>query len=247
MSMQTQSNLIEFQEQNSNSTHVLQLWRSRSICEGEFISVAYPQWEIVFARVAGKLNAVIRGAETVATKATVPADGSWLGIRFRSGVFIKGINYSLIRDSSVEIPIANTNHIWLNGQKWEIPTFENADNFIARLTRHGVLMLDPIVSSALKNETKANDNLRSRQRHFMQSTGLSRQAITKIERAQLAAIMLQNGCTIIDTIASTGFSDQPHLTRSLKKLIGVTPGQLLSLNNNIQLSFIPRPKHYIAP
>jgi len=205
------------------------------------LSVAYPQWEIVIARVAGKLGVVVRGAETAATRASVPADGSWLGIRFRSGTVMKGINHAGICDASVTLPIAGENHFWLQGETWEVPTFENADDFVARLARRGMLACDPIVSVALAGEPMGDEGLRTQQRRFAKSTGLSRQAITTIERAQLAATMLREGRTISDTIAAAGFSDQPHLTRSLKRLIGVTPGQLMSEEGAIQLSFIPRP------
>jgi hypothetical protein len=239
--MQLQPRLIEFGERNSDSPHVLRLWRSESSRDDEFLSVAYPQWEIVIARVAGKLDVVIRGAQTAATRSSVPADGHWIGIRFRSGTVMKGIHYTAICNTSVALPIAGKNHFWLDGEIWEVPTYENADDFVARLAQRGVLASDPIVSVALAGEPTGDEGLRTQQRHFTKSTGLSRQAITKIERAQLAACMLLKGYTISDTIAGTGFSDQPHLTRSLKRLIGLTPGQLISKKGAIQLSFIPRP------
>lgn len=232
--------LIEFEERSSASPYVLRLWRAQSNGDGEFLSVAYPQWEIVVARVGGTLDVVIRGAETAATRASVPADGSWLGIRFRSGTVMKGINYAGMRDASIALQIAGENHIWLDGEAWEVPTFENADDFVARLARRGVLASDPIVAAALARERRDNDDLRTRQRRFRKTTGLSRQAIKQIERAQRAAFMLREGCTISNTIAATGFSDQSHLTRSLKRLIGLTPGKLMSSEHTIQLSFIPR-------
>jgi len=240
--MQRHAKLIEFGERNSDSPHVLRIWRSESSRDGEFLSVAYPQWEIVVARVAGKLDVVLRGAETSATRASVPSDGSWLGIRFRSGTVMKGVDYAGICNASVALPIAGENCFWLDGESWEVPTFENADEFVARLTRRGMLACDPIVSAALVGDSTSEERLRTQQRRFTKSTGLSRQAITKIERAQLAAVMLREGCTINDTIAATGFSDQPHLTRSLKWLMGLTPGQLISTKDATQLSFIPKPE-----
>jgi hypothetical protein len=234
--------LIEFGERDSESPYVLRLWHSQSSGAGEFLSVAYPQWEIVIALVAGKLDVLVRGAETEATKATVPADGSWLGIRFRSGTVMKGLDHKGIRDTSVALPTAGKDRIWLDGEVLEVPTFENVDDFVARLVRSGVLRCDPIVTAALAGKARGSDDLRTRQRCFAKSTGLSHQTITQIERAQHAAFMLREGWTISDTIAATGYSDQPHLTRSLKQLIGLTPGQLTSTEHAIQLSFIPRPE-----
>jgi AraC-like DNA-binding protein len=239
--MQGQPNLIAFGERKSESPHVLRLWRAESSRNGEFISVAYPQWEIVIARVAGKLDVVVRGPETAASRATVPADGSWLGVRFRSGTVMKGIDHAGICDTSVTLPITGENQIWLDGDAWEVPTFENADDFVTRLSERGMLARDPTVSFALAGESAIAGHLRTLQRRFTKSTGLSRQAIIAIERAQVAAVMLREGCAISDTISATRFSDQAHLTRSLKRLIGLTPGQLLRLDE-LQVSFIPTPE-----
>jgi len=43
------------------------------------------------------------------------------------------------------------------------------------------------------------------------------------------AELLQQGASILDTVFDAGYSDQPHLTRSLKHWIGHTPGQLSRL------------------
>jgi hypothetical protein len=37
---------------------------------------------------------------------------------------------------------------------------------------------------------------------------------------------LQQGVSILDTVEQAGYFDQPHLTRSLKYLIGQTPAQI---------------------
>jgi methylphosphotriester-DNA--protein-cysteine methyltransferase len=55
---------------------------------------------------------------------------------------------------------------------------------------------------------------------------LSRRAIEQLERAQFAASLLQRGVPILDTVHEAGFYDQPHLTRSLKRLLGQTPAEI---------------------
>jgi hypothetical protein len=152
-----------------------------------------------------------------------------------------GLDYASLRDSVVNLPAVGGNSFWLAGEVWEAPTFENADDFVARLARHGFIVSDPVVLTAASGEIFDSKRLRKQQRRFIKSTGLSRQAIATIERAQLAAFMLRNGFAIGDTVAAAGFSDQSHLTRSLRQLIGLTPGQLLSSKDETQLSFIPKP------
>ncbi|MBA3631158.1 MAG: helix-turn-helix domain-containing protein [Actinobacteria bacterium] len=51
--------------------------------------------------------------------------------------------------------------------------------------------------------------------------------IRQIERAQQAATLLQRGNPISDAVHEVGYFDQPHLTRSLKQWIGLTPAQIL--------------------
>ncbi len=217
------------------------VWRSESSRDGQFLSVAYPQWEIVISRIAGKLHIVLRGAETVATQVGVPGNGSWIGLRFRSGAVMSAIDFVRLRDSAITLPVVGRNRFWLAGRAWEVPTFENADDFVAHLARCGLVRHDPVVLASRIEPISDKDGLRRQQRHFIKATGLSKQAIATIERAQRAALMLRNGLSINDTVTAAGFSDQSHLTRSLTRLIGITPAQLLSKCNEVQLSFIPKP------
>jgi AraC-like DNA-binding protein len=63
---------------------------------------------------------------------------------------------------------------------------------------------------------------------LLRATGLTQGAAYQIERPQRAVALLQQGVSILDTVELLGYSDQPHLTRSLKHLVGQTPAQLLS-------------------
>jgi AraC-like DNA-binding protein len=70
-------------------------------------------------------------------------------------------------------------------------------------------------------------SLRTVQRRFLRATGLTRGTFEQIKRAQQAATLLQKGISIADAIFQAGYTDQPHLTRSLKHFVGHTPGQIL--------------------
>jgi AraC-like DNA-binding protein len=49
---------------------------------------------------------------------------------------------------------------------------------------------------------------------------------------------LKQGISILDAVTLAGYADQPHLTRSLKRLVGQTPAQLRPTNQPEQLSFL---------
>jgi methylphosphotriester-DNA--protein-cysteine methyltransferase len=69
-------------------------------------------------------------------------------------------------------------------------------------------------------------SLRTVQYRFLRSTGLSQRTIQQIERARYATSLLKQGVSIFDTVYEAGYSDQPHLTRSLKHFIGLTPTEV---------------------
>jgi methylphosphotriester-DNA--protein-cysteine methyltransferase len=81
-------------------------------------------------------------------------------------------------------------------------------------------------------------SLRTAQRHFLRTTGLTHSAVRQIERARYATTLLQQGLSILDVVYEAGYYDQPHLTRALKQLIGLTPAQIMDRSRDVQLSFL---------
>ena len=63
-------------------------------------------------------------------------------------------------------------------------------------------------------------------------------AARQIERARYARMPLKQGMSILDTVYEVGYFDQPHLTRSLKHFIGLTPAQLIRDDRTELLSFL---------
>lgn len=62
-------------------------------------------------------------------------------------------------------------------------------------------------------------------RLFRRQTGLPPHAYLTHVRIRRAKQLLLAGVAIADVAARTGFSDQSHLTRHFKRIVGVTPGQ----------------------
>jgi methylphosphotriester-DNA--protein-cysteine methyltransferase len=135
----------------------------------------------------------------------------------------------------VNLPGASTHAFWLNGSAWAYPDFENADAFVARLVRKGVIARDAIVDRVMRDDPQTL-SLRSTQRHFARATGMTSSTWRQIERARHATILLKEGASILDTVHQAGYFDQPHLTRSLKKRIGQTPAGIM--RGDRQLSFL---------
>lgn len=228
--------LLIFQDRPSDSPLVERVWRCHSERAGTFVSVAASHLEMVVTRHRGRTYLTLRGPETRATPADCPADGEWLALRFKLGTFFPRHPASALIDRQDEaLPCASRRMFWLDGSRWEYPDFENADTFVARLVRQGVIARDGAVDAALQGDHQALSR-RSAQRHFLQATGMTHSTYRQIERARQATILLRQGVSILDTAHEAGYFDQPHLTRSLRQLIGQTPARIV--RGDEQLSFL---------
>ena len=186
---------------------------------------------MVVSRYEGKTFLTVRGPETKATTADCPADGEWVAIRFRLGTLMPMLRPGDLRDrNDVTLPDATSRSFWLQGSAWEYPDFENAETFVDRLVRDGLIVVDALVKNLQQPTT------RSAQRHFLRATGLTYATIRQIERARHATNLLKRGVSILDTVFQAGYYDQAHLTRSLKRFIGQTPAQIIRAER--QLSFL---------
>jgi AraC-like DNA-binding protein len=227
---------IIFEDRASDSAFIERVWRCHSERAGPFLSIAASHWEMVVMRYRGNTTITVRGPETRATTADCPAEGVWMGIRFKLGTFMPQLPVSEIRNrSDLTLPGATAHSFWLNGSAWEYPDFENAETFVSRLIHDGLIVYDPTVAAVLQGQMK-NFSLRSAQRHFLQAAGMTYSAYRQIERARLATNLLKRGVSILDTVNEAGYYDQAHLSRSLKYLIGQTPANIA--RGDQQLSFL---------
>lgn len=220
----------------SDSQFVERVWRCHSERGGAFHSMAACNWEMVVTRHEGRTSLTVRGPETRATTVDCPAYGEWFAIRFKLGTFMPLLRPGDLRDrNDVTLPDATSRSFWLNGSAWEYPNFENAETFVKRLAQGGLISLDPEVTNTLCGH-RPEGTLRTAQRHFLRTTGLTHSSIRQIERARFATNLLRQGVSILDTVYEGGYYDQAHLTRSLKHFIGQTPGQIIRAE--AQLSFL---------
>ncbi len=228
--------IIFDEDRPSDSPFVERVWRCHSEGTGTFHSIGACNWEMVVTRHEGKTSLTVRGPETKASTAECPADGEWFAIRFKLGTFMPLLCPGDLRDrNDVTLPDATSRSFWLNGSAWEYPSFENAETFVKRLVHDGLITMDVAVTSALRGQPQEL-TLRTAQRHFLQTTGVTHRAIRQIERARHATNLLKQDVSILDAAYQAGYYDQAHLTRSLQHFIGLTPGQIIRAE--AQLSFL---------
>jgi hypothetical protein len=190
---------------------------------------------MVVSRRDGEAFFTIRGPHTAPESLFLLPDGDWIGIRFKIGTFMPQLPPGFLRNRDRTFPNAGDRSFWLDSTAWQFPDFENADTFIARLVKGGLLTRDPIVDGAMRGEA-SELSPRSIQRRFLQTTGLTQSTIHQIERARSAMAALKRGVPILDVVHEAGYYDQPHLTRALKRWLGETPAELAGLSRFDQVS-----------
>src|SRR5215212_4623312 len=142
--------VIIFEDRLSDSPLIERVWRSHSARPGTFRSIAASTFEMVVSRHGGRTFFTLRGPETQATLAELPADGEWFAIRFRIGTFVPHLTPGNLTDRrGVTLPQAPRLSLWLNGSAWDYPDFQNAETFVNRLFRNGMLVRDPLVEAVL--------------------------------------------------------------------------------------------------
>lgn len=228
--------LIFDDERPSDSPFVERVWCSHTERAGTFRSISACNWEMVVTRHEGRTSLTVRGPETRATTVDCPADGEWFAIRFKLGSFMPLLRPGDLRDrNDVTLPDASSRAFWLTGSAWEYPTFENAETFVKRLVNKRLIAMDRSVTTALRGQPQER-TIRTTQRRFLQTTGMTLITIRQIERARHATNLLKQGVSILDAAYEAGYYDQAHLTRSMQRFIGQTPGQIIRAEE--QLSFL---------
>jgi hypothetical protein len=231
--------LIAFEDRPSDSPVVERVWRSRSEQAGPFHSMATCNWVMVVSRLKGQVFMTVRGPETRASVAECPPDGEWIGIHFKLGTFMARMPNLALRDrNDATLPDVSGRSFWLAGSAWEYPSFDNADVFVERLRKTGLIASDPHVRAALERRP-GSASRRTEQRHFLRASGITQSTARQIERARRATTVLQAGVPVLQVVHDTGYFDQAHLTRSLQHFIGRTPAQVA--RGEGQLSFLYKP------
>ena len=230
--------LIFDEDRASDSPFVEQVWCCHSEGEAPFLSIAASRCELVVGRFEGKVTMTVRGPETRAIpQGNCPGEGEWIGILLKMGTFLPHLPTRTLVDTGVDLPTASRNSFWLSGSLWQFPDYDNADTFVDWLVRKGLLARDPVVDAALQGHMQ-DRSLSTIQRRFLRATGLTQNTARQIERARYAMRLLQQGVSILDTVDLAGYFDQPHLTRSLRYLIGQTPVQIREKSRPEQMPFL---------
>ena len=219
---------ITYEQRSSDSAYIETITRGRTTSDGSPIRPAEVHWHMVIVRQKGNVRGLVVGPWTKSGIVTYTEGAELLWIKFKLGTFMRYLPTRSILDRETILPEAASQSFWLNSSAWQYPDYENADTFVDRLVGEDVLVCDPVVNAALQDQLPEMSSRTVRHR-FLRATGLTQKHIRQVERAQRAAVLLEQGVPILDTVFELGYFDQPHLTRSLKQWIGHTPAEIVRM------------------
>lgn len=152
-----------------------------------------------------------------------PGDRFW-GVELHAHVFLRMLpksSFELVQD------LPSTSETFrLGGRDYAIPDEHRLGLMVDELVAGGVLSTEPTVELALSG--RASQSGRTLRRQVLEVTGLNRQQIAGMARAREAFKLLSEGVGIGEVVELAGYSDQAHLTRSLRALAGRTPREILA-------------------
>lgn len=113
----------------------------------------------------------------------------------------------------------------LEGMELPLPSFSGAEDLVDKMVMAGLLQSDDVVARSFSERPKAASK-RSVQQHFRKITGITQKDFRLIRRAQEAVRQLKAGQNAADVAADLGYTDQSHMIKSIKKIMGHLPSNL---------------------
>ncbi|CAM5728234.1 Helix-turn-helix transcriptional regulator OS=Streptomyces tendae OX=1932 GN=GUR47_31380 PE=4 SV=1 [Streptomyces tendae] len=183
---------------------------------------------------------LVAGPDTRA-HVTGGAPGSWAGVRFYPGTAptLLGVPAVALRDRRVDLT-----DLWPAGRARRLTALVNAapdpatgleEAALSRAAETGppdplpariVAALDagrPVAATA----DALGIGARALHRRSLAAFGYGPKTLARVRRLQRALALARDGTPLAETAALTGFADQAHLTRDVRELAGLPPGELL--------------------
>jgi hypothetical protein len=212
-----------YEEKRPASLYIDVVWRTEDQTDGVYIASADASWDMIFVqRREGTPSVLLCGPCSKTTLVPYSAGNKNFGMRFKPGVIFTGIPVTDMVNVTQPLPMPTEDTFILQGLTWKLPTYENVDEFVAKLAEQGLLSIDPVVRDVLEGKA-VNISVRSIQRHFAVTIGMSPRQVKQIESARKAVELLLQGKPPPEVAYELGYADLPHMIRMLKRFTGFTP------------------------
>lgn len=212
-------------ERASSHPWIDRVWQTVCLADGIYKATPDGSWDLI-------LSVSPDGEPTVflSGQATEPVDVPYLAgehsvvISFAAHVYL-ATEDEVRTGATVRLLPVTGDRFGLDGASLPLPTFENAEDLVDQMIGAGLLKSDDLVARAFSEKPKAASK-RSVQLHFKRTTGITQKDFQMIRRAQEAVRRLKRGEAPAAVAADLGYTDQPHMTKSIKTIMGHLPSNL---------------------
>ena len=201
------------------------VWQTACLTDGVYKATPDGSWDLI-------LSVSPDGQPTIflSGQATEPVDVPYLAGE-HSVVISFAAHVHLTTDKEVRtgasirlLPVVGEVFL-LDGVELPLPTFGNAEQLTEMMVAANLLQSNDLVAKAFTEKPKAASR-RSVQQHFKKTTGITQKDFQLIRRAQEAVRRLKLGDTSASVAADLGYTDQSHMIKSIKKIMGHLPSNL---------------------
>lgn len=210
----------------SDNPFIDRVWKTENLTDGVYLATPDASWDLILGiHEDGSRSMMVAGQATKSSHVPYKAGTSSVVISFTAGAYFPHLPGDKLLDAVEFLPNTDENHFDLAGYSFEFPTYETAETLVERMVELGLLRNDRVIEDVLQGKHKAYSK-RVVQRHFAQTSGISQKKIQQIQRAQQAVRLLKQGAKPIEAAIEAGYTDQPHLAKSIKKIMGAKPSDI---------------------
>jgi hypothetical protein len=213
---------IAYEEKRAQSPLVDFFFQSEDLTDGVYLASADARWDIIFTKCPDETSRVLLCGPSFKIRQVHYSSGyKHVGICYKPWAMFTGLpNTTMLNEINLLLTDSLDTFI-LQGETWKMPTYENIDQFVVEQEQRGLLTADPIIRDVLENKP-VGMSLRSVQRYFAKTIGMSPRRVRQIDSARKAVRMLQQGYTPSEVAYQLGYADLPHMTRMLRRYTGYT-------------------------
>ena len=213
---------IAYEEKVSPSPLVDFVFQSEDLTDGVYVASADARWDMIFTTCPdGSKRVLLCGPSFQSRQVPYSPGYKHVGICYQPWAVFAGIPIAAMLNETSWLPMASPDTFVMQGSTWNMPTYENVDRFVAQQVKRGLLRQDPMIRDVLENKP-VDRSIRSIQRHFVKTIGMSPRRVRQINAARTAVRLLQQGHTLSDVAYQLDYADLAHMTRMLRRFTGYT-------------------------
>ncbi len=218
------------EHRKSANAYIDTVWKTQNLTDGVYLATPDGSWDLIaMTNQTGAKFMMIAGQATKPMEVPYRAGTGSIVISFEPGAYMPAHPAEDLLDNVEMLPNFDADHFMLAGHTFAFPTYENAEQLVEELVKYKILQNDSVVQSELGGKPRAMSN-RGKQRHFARTTGLTKKYLDQIKQVQRAVTLLQQGKKPIEAAMEAGYTDQPHLAKSLKKIMDAKPSNVKDIH-----------------